>query len=127
MILLRKHPNTKLLTCSRKGAQLLNDLALEGNFPGCPPLAIFSGDVESDPANYDDEHHVKESCELEPSELKNYKGMQVYMTKNVWKEMGFVNECEEKFSAGTEFEKCTGEDQGGPHCGCVAMELPRLG
>ena len=91
MILVRKHPNTTLLTCSRKGAQFLNDLVLEGNFPGFIPLAIIPGDVEPDPANYDDEHHVKESCELEPSELKIYEGMQVYMTKNVWKEMGFVN------------------------------------
>ena len=69
----------------------MNDLVLEGKFPRYPPLAIFPGDVESDPANYDDDHHLKESCELEPSELKLYKGMQVNMTKNNRKDIDFVN------------------------------------
>ena len=90
-ISLRKDPNTTLLTCSRKGAQLLNDLVLEGKFPRYPPLAIIPENVESDPANYDDDHHLKESCELEPSELKLYKRMQVNMTKNNKKDMDFVN------------------------------------
>ena len=86
-----KYPQTTMLTVSRRGSALLNDLTIQAKFPRREPLAVVNGDIESNPENYTAEGKLKKLTELKPSKLPVYKGMHVYMTKNVRKDVDFVN------------------------------------
>ena len=49
----KKHPETVMMACTRKGAAILNDLSLEVKYPRRKPIAVLPGDPESNPENYD--------------------------------------------------------------------------
>ena len=49
---LHAHPQTTILTVSRRGAKNVNDCALQALYPHYPPRAVLEGDVESNPDNY---------------------------------------------------------------------------
>jgi hypothetical protein len=88
--LLHAHPETTILTCTRRGAQAVNQCALEALYPRFPPKVVLDADMESDPKNY--EHgKLKDGRELAPSQLPIYIGMRVYLTRNVRKDIDFVN------------------------------------
>jgi hypothetical protein len=88
--LLHAHPDTTILTCTRIGAQRVNECALEALFPHYPPMVILDGDLETNPDNYF-EGQLKAFKECKPSRIPIYKGMKVYLTKNVRKDIDFVN------------------------------------
>ena len=88
--LLFANPDTTILTCSRKGAEEVNECALEALYSRFPPLAIIDGDVESYAANYD-MGDLRDVRYLQPAPLRVYKGMRVYLTRNVRKDVDFVN------------------------------------
>ena len=52
--LLKAHPSTVVLTCTRRGAHKINELALRALFPRYDPLVVLPADVEANPANYAD-------------------------------------------------------------------------
>ena len=61
-------------------------------FGGRPPLvAGLPGDLESNAANYDAEGALKVDEELLPLNVPIHKGMDVFLTKNVRKDVDFVN------------------------------------
>ena len=87
--ILQETPQTMFLTCSRKGAAYLNDLAVQVLFPWdevCP-LAVLPADPESNVDNFYKGKMVAE----EPLEVPIYKGARIILTKNLNKEIGFVN------------------------------------
>jgi len=88
--LLKAHPDTTILTCSRRGAQDVNDCAVAALFGHSNPVAELPGDLEVNPANYRD-GVLKPVAELLPLPVPVYVGMQVYLTKNVRKDIDFVN------------------------------------
>jgi hypothetical protein len=88
--LLHSHPETTILTCTRKGAAEVNECALWALFPNHPPLVTLDADVESDPANYD-RAQLRAMEDLRPSRLPIFTGMRVYLTRNVRKDIDFVN------------------------------------
>jgi hypothetical protein len=88
--LLEQVPHTTLLAVTRRGAALLNDLALEAKYAGYRPLATLGGDVDSDPENYDN-GQLKKVQDLKPSKLLIHRGMPVYLTRNVDKEHDYCN------------------------------------
>ena len=88
--LLKSHPDTVILTCTRKGAQTINELALQ-LFPRFPPLAVLDGDVASNPENYDDGALLEDLRALRPLRLPIFKGMRAIFTHNVRKDVDFVN------------------------------------
>ena len=76
---------------TRFGAAKINSLALEAKHPKKVPLVILAGDVESNPDNYH-KGKLKDVKELKPMKLKIYKkGQPVYLTRNVRKDIHFVN------------------------------------
>ena len=88
--LLKSRPDTTVLTVSRRGAQVVNNAALEGLFPRYPPKVWIDADVESNPDNYEGgERKALEA--LVPSKMPVYVNMQVYLTRNVRKDIDFVN------------------------------------
>ena len=88
--LLRAHPETTVLTCSRWGAHSVNVCALKALFPRFPPRSVISGDVESNPENYI-KGKMKGFKDLVPTRLQIFIGMKVYTTRNVRKDIDFVN------------------------------------
>jgi len=90
--LFSKHPDTTILTVSRLGATEINELALQAKFPRREPLAILPGDIECNPENYDAKGElIKEFSKLKPLQVPIHKGMLVYLTRNVRKDVDFVN------------------------------------
>ena len=76
---------------TRLGAAKINSLALEAKHPKKVPLVILAGDVESNPANYI-RGKLKDVKELKPMDFYFFKkGQPVYLTKNVRKEIDYVN------------------------------------
>ena len=87
---LKRHPKTTMMTCTRRAACELNDLVLASKFPRRAPLAIVPGDPESNPSNYAGAH-LKSANKLKPLDVPIHKGMRVYITDNVHKESDFCN------------------------------------
>ena len=89
--ILKRHPDTVFLCNTRLGAAKINSLALEAKHPKKVPLIILPGDVESNPANYI-RGKLKDVKELKPMDFHFFKkGQPVYLTRNVRKDIDFVN------------------------------------
>ena len=88
--ILIQHPNTTLLAVTRAGAALLNDLAMQAKFPKRTAVATINGDVESNPANYI-AGKLKAAEDLVPTVVHLHIGMRVYLTRNVQKNIDYVN------------------------------------
>ena len=89
--LLHAHPDTTIVSCTRAGAQEVNDCALAAIFGRRRPLvAALPGDLESNAENYS-EGALKADAELQPLDVPIHKGMDVFLTKNVRKDVDFVN------------------------------------
>jgi hypothetical protein len=88
--LLKKHPNTVMMTCTRKGAAYLNNLVNRVKHPRKEPLIVLPGDPESNPENYR-QGRLKEAAELKNADVPIYRGTKLFLTDNVRKEDDYVN------------------------------------
>ena len=84
---------TTVVTCSRRGAELVNKLAVEVFFNQRhkKALAELPTDWESNSENYDKRGQLKKDGPPEPAPLEIFKGQRLFLTKNMNKETGFVN------------------------------------
>ena len=93
--LFKAHPKTVVFTCRRQGAFDINKLALRALFPRYAPLATVDADVESNPDNWkkgpDGGQVLKEDRFLKPTKLCIFKGAKVCFTRNVRKDIDYVN------------------------------------
>ena len=91
--LYRHHENTSMVTCTRKAARLLNDLATNVLFKHRhkKPLATLPGDWQDNPANFNAEHEVPKGSEVQPVQIDIYEGMRIILTENLNKRQDFVN------------------------------------
>ena len=90
--LLKAHPNTVILTCTRRGQHAMNEVALKALFPKHPPLVQLPADMDSNPENYDEEGKLLQDVSaLKPAQLPLFKGMRVVFTRNVRKDIDYVN------------------------------------
>ena len=80
--LFAQHPETHVLVVSRRGAEAVNDAALEANFPRFPPRAVVPGDVESASHNYEG-GELRPIADLRPSELRIFVGMKAFITRTL--------------------------------------------
>lgn len=85
-----KHPNTQVLVITRRGTDAVNEAALHALFPRFPPRATIPADVESYSLNYEG-GELKDVKHLVPSQLPVYRGMRVFITKTLRKDLDFVN------------------------------------
>ncbi|CAK0789070.1 unnamed protein product, partial [Prorocentrum cordatum] len=88
--LFEKHPDTRIVTCTRRGAAAVNEAAVAALCGRKTPLARLNGDVELNPENYLD-GKLRTDRRLVPSRVPIHKGMQLYLTKNNNKEADEVN------------------------------------
>ena len=75
---MQTHPETVILTVTRKGAQRVNDCALQAFHPHYPPRTILFADIESNPEN-SSEGTLKAFDQLKP------------IARNVCPDIDFVN------------------------------------
>jgi ATP-dependent exoDNAse (exonuclease V) alpha subunit len=90
-LLWRKHPQTTLLTCTRRGAQKVNVLSAEILRGNLRTLATVGGDFDDNPANFDDKNKLIEHRRPLPSKMHLFKGLRVQLTRNQDKKNHFVN------------------------------------
>ena len=51
---MNEHEKTVIVTCSRQKAEAINKLAVEGLFAGRRPIATLEGEIDINPASYDE-------------------------------------------------------------------------
>lgn len=83
----RRDPRTTFVTISRNAAAWINQVALEYLFQDKTPLAIIPADPEGNPDNYESGWQVRSH----PLKLAIYAGMRVTITKNINKQIDYVN------------------------------------
>ena len=90
-VLRKTEYKTTMVTCTRKGALLLNELAVKVLFPDRhqEPLAELPLDWEADPANFDKEGDPVKDAQALPTQI--YGGLRIVLTKNLNKRQDFVN------------------------------------
>ena len=90
--LLRAHPDTTIVTCTRKASALVNDLAVQVLFRDRHrrSLSQVPFDYESNVKNYTAKGKLK-AGPLEPASTEIFEGQRVFLTRNLDKENGFVN------------------------------------
>ena len=89
--LLAKHPDTNILTVRRKDTEEVCGLAIAAEFPKHSPSATVAGDVESASNNYTEDGELKPNEELEAFEFPIYKGMRIYPTRSIRRDIDYVN------------------------------------
>ena len=93
---MKSHPETTMLTITRMGCFDLNQLSIKALFPSGKPLVVLPGDPAANPANYEHGKLLADETQLKPLDVPIYKGMKVVLSKNVRKDVDFVNgmDCE---------------------------------
>ena len=89
--LLTKYPKTTFLAVTRQGTFDMDEMCVQAKYPRREPLAILPGDIESAPWNYDENGKLKKATELEPRKVYIHKGMRLHITRNVRKDVDYVN------------------------------------
>ena len=91
--LLRKHPETTIVTCTRKASAQVNQLATDVLFRDRrkTPLGALPLDYEMNEDNFGTDGKLKPKIKLEPATTEVYEGQRVFLTRNLDKDNGFVN------------------------------------
>ena len=81
---LRRHPDTTVVTCTRQKAAVVNQLVIQALFEKMrkPVLGQLDLDWEANPANYEEGGRRKETTP-KPLQQEIYAGMRVHLTRNV--------------------------------------------
>ena len=85
--ILEETPKTWFLTISRRACGLLNEYAVQSQFYNVQPIANLPIDPESNLDNY----QGSTKCSDVPKHQAIYSGMRIVLTKNLNKEVGYVN------------------------------------
>ncbi|OLP77525.1 ATP-dependent DNA helicase PIF1 [Symbiodinium microadriaticum] len=107
LYLFRKHDDTTVVTCTRQGAATINDLAATVFFEDRhkQPLGVLPLDYEANQDNYGRGGRLRSGA-LQPALRKIYKGMRIFLTKNMSKEDDFVNGMAAKIEDYDERSRC---------------------
>ena len=90
--LLRAHPHTTIVTCTRGGSAVVNGLAAKVLFHDRHkvPLGTIPMDYEANEANFDAQGKLQRGV-LEPSRTEIFEGQRIFLTRNIDKANDFVN------------------------------------
>ena len=89
----RTDGKTTIVTCTRRGAALVNDLAIQVLYRDrhVESLGVAPLDWESNIENFNEKGQVHQKTPPKAANTAIYKGMKVFLTKNMNKEDDFVN------------------------------------
>ena len=88
---LKRFPQTTILTCTRRGTHVLNNLVLRVRFPKQKPVTYLPGDVDTNPQNYLRDGNMKPASQRRSLWVPIFIDMKICITQNVRKEADFVN------------------------------------
>ena len=88
---LKRFPETTILTCTRRGTHVLNNLVLRVKFPRKKPATYLPGDVDANPENYLRDGSMRPPPQRRSLWVPIFIGMKICITQNVRKEADFVN------------------------------------
>ena len=90
---LENHPKTTFITCTRRGAAIINSHAVQVLFEEKDkrPVAEIEADYEDNQENFDAKSKLRQDRPPLPSRIALYKGLRVILTKNLDKQKHFVN------------------------------------
>lgn len=89
--LMRDYPQAVMVAATKRGVALINQLALQALHPRAAPLATLPGAFEDNPDNYNRDGKLREDRYLAPAEVPIYRGIRLYLTRNVRKADDYVN------------------------------------
>ncbi|CAE7199337.1 pif1 [Symbiodinium natans] len=92
-VLARTGNATTFVTCTKRGAAVINQHATQVLFHNRNKrlLAEIPGDYEDNEANYDEAGRLREDRPPQPSAVPLYQGLRVVLTRNLDKEHHYVN------------------------------------
>ena len=81
----RTERETTVVTCTRRAATRINDLALQVLFADThrAPMDVIPADYESNTDNFDGHGTLRDDRHLAPLHFQLYKGSKVFLTKNL--------------------------------------------
>ena len=84
---------TTVITCTRRGAALINGLAIEVLFEqtGAAKLGQVPAAYDSNPDNFDGQGNLRQDRAPEPLPLDLYLGQRLRLTRNLAKHLDYVN------------------------------------
>lgn len=87
------HPDTTFITCTRRGAAVINQHAVQVLFEekDIRPLTEIPADYEDNAENFNDQSKLRQDQPPVPSRIQVYRGLRVVLTKNLDKQKHFVN------------------------------------
>ena len=90
---LEEHPKTTFITCTRRGAAIINQHAVQVLFEeqGKRSVAEIAADYEDNQENFDAKSKVRQDRAPLANKIALYKGLRVILTKNLDKPKHFVN------------------------------------
>ena len=83
----RERPDTTFVAISRPAVAWVNEVAIRTFFDGQAPMAEVHGDPEANPANF----HGKLQIDNAPTPVAIHIGMRIAFTRNINKEIDYVN------------------------------------
>ena len=90
--IMNRYPQTTFLAATRKGANTLDELCTKAKFPKREPITVIDGDVDSWAENYDpNTKNIKPVKQLRARPVPIYIGMPLYITRNIRKDVDYVN------------------------------------
>lgn len=89
--LFRKYPQTTIVTCTKRAAEKVNDLAVRALHPRATPLAMLPGDVDANPDNFDENGEWRQDRRPVPAKVPVWKNTRLFLTQNVRKDNHYVN------------------------------------
>ena len=90
---LENHPKTTFITCTRRGAAVINQHAVQVLFEDKDkrPLTEIPADYEDNAENFNDQSKLRQDQAPVPNRIQVYRGLRVVLTKNLDKQKHFVN------------------------------------
>lgn len=87
------HPDTTFITCTRRGAAVINQHAVQILFEekDIGPLTDIPADYEDNAENFNDQSKLRQDQAPIPNRIQVYRGLRVVLTKNLDKQNHFVN------------------------------------
>jgi ATP-dependent exoDNAse (exonuclease V) alpha subunit len=84
---------TTIVTCTRRASAIVNDLAKKVLLEDRRKISLgtVAFDYEANQSNYTDKGKLKMTGKLEPEPTSVYKGLRIFLTKNLSKRDDFVN------------------------------------
>jgi hypothetical protein len=86
----RQHPDTTVVTCTRRAADLVNELNVRVKYGKRPAMATLPTEFDANNENYDAKGKLRQDRRPKPKMTPMHRGMRMHLTRNLDKAHDFV-------------------------------------